>query len=118
MLHGAEGIHREVLGWTARAAEPRVVRHVDHEAGTILDKLSHKLRKDALITDHDAEGSGRAGEDDGTRAGLEIGDELRPATDESEQRGQGHVLAKGNKLDLIISVLHAVRRDQERAVAV
>src|SRR5262245_28458453 len=85
VLDGSERIHGEMLPWAARTTKPGVVRDVHDQARSTFHEFADELGKDSLVTDHDPERGWRAREDARAGARLELGDELGPAPDESDQ---------------------------------
>ena len=85
VLDGPERIHGEMLPRAARTTKPCVVRHVHDQTCATFHELADKLREDSLVTDHHSEWGWRAREDARAGARLELGDELGPAPDESDQ---------------------------------
>src|SRR5207245_1562499 len=69
----------------ASPAKPSVVGHVHDQAPATFHELADELREDTLVTDDDSERGWRAREDARAGARLELGDELGPAPDESDQ---------------------------------
>ena len=117
MLDRTERVHGEVLLGAARPPEPSVIRHVHHQHRAVPHELTEEIRENALVTDYNPEGSRRTIEDDGTRAGLQLGDELGPAPHEPEHPRQRHEFSERNELNLIIAAHDARLGDQKRGVA-
>ena len=116
MLDRTERVHAEMLLGAAGAAKPRVVRHVHHQPRAIPHKLSDKVGEDALVTDHHAVRGWRALEHDGSGTGLQLGNELRPAPDETDESRERNELTEWNEMDFIISSDDALIGQHERGV--
>src|SRR5207237_478472 len=84
-------------GRAAGPPQPCVVRHGHHQPRAVPHELSEQIGKDALVTDHDTEWSRRTIEDDGMRAGLQLGNELGPAAHEPEHPRQRYEFAERNE---------------------
>src|SRR5262245_37207874 len=117
MLDGPQRVHRQVLERSARASEPAVVRHVHHHARAIVHELAKEVRKDTFVTDYDAERGWRTRKHDGTRAGLQISDEFRPAPHKSDHTRQRHEFSERNEVNLIISAGDSPAANEKRRVA-
>ena len=117
MLHRPERVHRQVLLGAAGAAEPTVVRHVHHHARTVVHELTKEIGEDAFVTDDDAERGWRTREHHGPGAGLQLGNELRPAPDEPNHSRKRHVFSEWNEVNFIIPTDDPPLGDDEGGVA-
>ena len=105
-----------MLPRAARATEPGVVRHVHDQARATFHEFTDELGENPFVTDYDSERGWRAREDARAGTGLELGDELRPAPDESDDSRKRHELSERDEMDLIISPDNPTFSQEKRGV--